>query len=655
MKGIKVEDLINYQYIDTPLYNPSGTYLAFQVTKANLKNNNYQKEVWVVKDGVAKQMTFSFSTSIVAWLNEEELIVRRVVEGKAQVSTELFLLNMKGGEAKPFYTLPFVLGKLYVVKEYLFVATGMIQSHQADAYLVPIEKQVELLKKNQEEKDYEVIDEIPYWFNGRGFVNKKRTALFVVEPKKNQIKRITGAYENVSSVCVDDKNIYYASMTYQRKQKQYHKLYRYSLHSKKKENYYGKEEYKFSSLFLRNNQLFGFASDLKEYGVNETPNLVSIQKNKVTYILDLERSIGNHVATDVMMGSGQAFASNEKDWYVTVTDDDRVSIWKYDSKWKKTKLHCPKGAIPFLDVKKEKLAFGYIGPKAPLELYEMNLKNKKVTQLTRLNEKFFKDKYVALPQEITYESQGEKLKGWVLLPYNFNPKKTYPAVLDIHGGPRAIYSEVYMHEMQVWASQGYFVFFTNIRGSDGRDDAFADIRGQYGSVDYENLMDFTDAVLKKYTHINQKKVCVTGGSYGGFMTNWIIGHTNRFCCAASQRSIANWISKAFVSDIGLWFNADQQGAKNVFQDTQILWDHSPLKYAEHVKTPTLFIHSDEDYRCPLPEGMQMMQALAYQNIETRMVIFKGENHELSRSGKPKHRIRRLNEITNWFNQYTKKK
>ena len=195
--------------------------------------------------------------------------------------------------------------------------------------------------------------------------------------------------------------------------------------------------------------------------------------------------------------------------------------------------------------------------------------------------------------------------------------------------------------------------FTNIRGSDGRGDDFADIRDQYGEVDYENLMDFVDTVLEKYTNIDEKKVCVTGGSYGGFMVNWMIGHTNRFCCAVSQRSISNWLSKALISDIGYYHNADQHGAPHIFDGIDRLWYHSPLKYAKNVKTPTLFIHSDEDYRCPLPEGMQMMQALAYQNIETRLVIFHGENHELSRSGKPKHRIRRLEEITNWFEQHAK--
>ena len=263
--------------------------------------------------------------------------------------------------------------------------------------------------------------------------------------------------------------------------------------------------------------------------------------------------------------------------------------------------------------------------------------------------------YVAKPNRIDYTSHGDELHGWVLLPDGFDKKKKYPAVLDVHGGPRAVYTNAFFHEMQVWASKGYVVFFTNIRGSDGRGDEFADIRDKYGSVDFDNLMDFTDAVLAKYPNIDPKRVCETGGSYGGFMTNWIIGHTDRFCCAASQRSIANWVSFTFISDIGLYFGPDQCGAKGLFGDvnTEFLWNHSPLKYAENVKTPTLFIHSDEDFRCPLPEGMQMMQALAVRNIETRLVIFKGENHELSRGGKPVHRIRRLDEITGWFEKHAK--
>ena len=159
-------------------------------------------------------------------------------------------------------------------------------------------------------------------------------------------------------------------------------------------------------------------------------------------------------------------------------------------------------------------------------------------------------------------------------------------------------------------------------------------------------------VLKAYPNIDQKRVCETGGSYGGLMTNWIVGHTDRFCAVASQRSISNWLSFAGVSDIGPDFAADQNAA-GLWNDPEKLWWHSPLKYADRVKTPTLFIHAFEDYRCPVDQGYQMFTALVAQGVETKLVCFRGENHELSRSGKPSHRLKRLKEITDWFDKHDK--
>ena len=145
-------------------------------------------------------------------------------------------------------------------------------------------------------------------------------------------------------------------------------------------------------------------------------------------------------------------------------------------------------------------------------------------------------------------------------------------------------------------------------------------------------------VQTKYPQLDKKRLAVTGGSYGGFMTNWIIGHTDRFAAAASQRSIANWIGFGFTSDIGDDFAKDQMGLGkkgNVWNSMEKLWLHSPLQYLDRCTTPTLFIHSDEDYRCPLSEGYQMYAALQQLGVETRMCGFRGENHELSRSGKPR--------------------
>ena len=166
-------------------------------------------------------------------------------------------------------------------------------------------------------------------------------------------------------------------------------------------------------------------------------------------------------------------------------------------------------------------------------------------------------------------------------------------------------------------------------------------------------MAFTDEVLKKYPALDKDNLGVTGGSYGGFMTNWIIGHTNRFKAAASQRSISNWVSFFGVCDIGPWFGKREMGGATPWENLEGLWNASPLQYAMNAETPTLFIHADEDYRCWLPEGIQMYSALQLKGVPTRMCIFHGEHHELSRSGKPKHRIRRMNEINDWLFHYIK--
>ena len=501
-----------------------------------------------------------------------------------------------------------------------------------------------------------MIDEVPYWFNGQGFINKNRTALFLVELKPElTVKRLTAPSVKVGAVCVAEDKVYYTTSTVDPRTSRFDKIFVFDTKTKKTSSVYGKMKYSINELFFMNEKLYCIASDMKEYGVNETGNICEVGKDELTMIVDPLRQLHDGVAGDTYLGGGKSKVVNNGKLVTLATNYDHVEIWKYDADFNKTVLFDEQGTVFCLDTVNDKIAYVRSTEDTLQEVYEMDLNGENIKQITHVNEEVLKDKYIAKPNVINYTSEGLDLKGWVLLPKDFDKKKKYPAVLDVHGGPRGIYSNMFFHEMQVWAAAGYVVFFTNIKGSDGRDDEFADIRDNYGGTDFKNLMDFTDAVLEKYPNIDTKRMCETGGSYGGFMTNWIIGHTDRFCCAASQRSISNWISFSFISDIGLYFGPDQNGCKGLFseEDVEKMWNHSPLKYADNVKTPTLFIHSDEDYRCPLPEGMQMMQALAYKGVETRMCIFHGENHELSRSGKPAHRIRRLTEITNWFNEHTK--
>ncbi len=285
------------------------------------------------------------------------------------------------------------------------------------------------------------------------------------------------------------------------------------------------------------------------------------------------------------------------------------------------------------------------------EIYELNLGDNTYTQVSTHNDKVLEDTYVAKPIYHSFVNNDINLDGWVLLPENYDEQSTYPAILDIHGGPKTIYNENFFHEMQVWVNKGYIVFFCNPRGGDSYNNDFMDIRGQYGGVDYEDIMNFTDFVVENYA-VDPERMGVTGGSYGGFMTNWIVSHTDRFKAAATQRSISNWISFYGTSDIGYYFGPDQTDA-DPLDDFEKAWEQSPLKHARNIRTPLLFIHSDQDYRCPIEQGMQLYTVVKKQGVDTRFIWFKNENHGLSRGGRPKSRIKRLEEITQWMESYLK--
>ena len=204
----------------------------------------------------------------------------------------------------------------------------------------------------------------------------------------------------------------------------------------------------------------------------------------------------------------------------------------------------------------------------------------------------------------------------------------------------------------MWANDGYFVIICNPRGSEGKGDAFADVWGKMGTIDYQDLMEFADHAVKAYPDIDQKHMGVTGGSYGGFMTNWMIGHTDRFAAACSQRSITNWVSFEYASSIGYYWSKNFNRYKTT-ENVEYLWDASPLKYAHNCKTPTLFIHSDSDNVCWMAEGIQMYTAVKMAGAPAKLCLFKGEGHELSRSGRPQPRLGRLTEMHDWMEKYLK--
>ena len=289
-----------------------------------------------------------------------------------------------------------------------------------------------------------------------------------------------------------------------------------------------------------------------------------------------------------------------------------------------------------------------------------------VKQITRVNDALFKTVKLSEPEEVWWTSfDGRKIQGWVLHPPDFDPSaysassraqsrddksKQYPFILEIHGGPHAAYGNVFTHEFHWMAAKGYVVLFPNPRGSSNYGQEFGNvIQYRYPGDDYRDLMAGVDMMVKR-GYIDQKRIGVTGGSGGGLLTNWAITQTNRFAAAVSMRSIADWSGFWYTADFTLftpsWFR------KAPWEDPADYVARSPITHVANVKTPTMFIDGDDDLRTPPSDGGEMMfRALKYMKIPTVMVRFPGETHELSRSGKPKHRVERLQHILGWFDKY----
>jgi len=276
-------------------------------------------------------------------------------------------------------------------------------------------------------------------------------------------------------------------------------------------------------------------------------------------------------------------------------------------------------------------------------------------QVTKVNEPVLSGLALSRPEALTFTStDGLVLDGWMMKPIGFEQGRKCPAVIEIHGGPHSAYGEAFFLEFQLLTSRGFGVFYCNPRGSSCYGKKLADgVIGDWGGMDYQDIMSVRDYV-SKVDWVDDSRVGVTGGSYGGYMTNWIVSQTDRFAAAVTQRSISNMYTKYGTSDIGWFGNKAGFAGRDLWDSEDFIMERSPIRYAPNVKTPLLILHSEQDYRCPMEQAEQWYTALKRLGKTVEFVRFAGENHELSRSGKPWNRVERLERIAGWFERYMKK-
>lgn len=366
--------------------------------------------------------------------------------------------------------------------------------------------------------------------------------------------------------------------------------------------------------------------------------------------------IGDQMIADIRFGDSSKRFTVDKDQqtvYTLASDQGETQLYQFDLSGKHEPVPLTHGQhhVYNFHIAHNQALIAVSTPVSPGELYTISLSGSgELSPVTYRNQEWMANTQCVDMEEVRIRSTDDReIQGWVMGATLTDQDKAMPAVLEIHGGPHAMYGYSFFHELQFLAQEGYVVMLSNPRGSHGYGQEHVNaVRGDYGGMDYEDLMSFVDACLARYPQIDPDRLGVTGGSYGGFMTNWIIGSTDRFKAAATLRSICNWTSFFGVSDIGYFFT-DWEVGEDLFSNPDKLWYQSPLRLAGNMNTPLLIMHGEKDLRCPIEQGEQLYTALRFRDQDVRFVRMPDANHELSRSGPPELREARLIELKNWFN------
>ena len=636
MTKTKIKDILDYEFLSGLEISKDGSKLVYKKTKADYDENKYQTDLWIYDTKENKNYPITDNEKISTYTFDEDSNL--IYKSNSSEKKDSFKSYNGYGIGKKIFDLDLDVKEIKWLKDELFLINAS-------------EKEDKKAKdKKEKNKYFEKLDTLPFWFNGQGYLEKKSSAYYfydaddekltkIVDSKfPNEIQYLALNEDLTKAVYIkanyDDNNVY----------EKLDSLVLLDVETNTEKVLIDKVFSFYTAEFLDDKIIF-IGTDMKKGGINEDSFIFTCDfEGNYEKITDsnFDMSFGNSLGTDARFWSGKSFLKANDKLYFIVTQKETTKLYSIDKK----------GNVNLeIDDQVEDFAIN------DDEIYYLSMGRESLSELKKKGQDHIlvKNKIksnVGETERFEFESNGDTLTGFVVLPPKFNKNKKYPTLLSIHGGPKTEFGDIFHHEHQVFASNDYIIIYTNPHGASGNGVKFSDIRGKYGDIDYSDLMTFLDLAIEKYPQIDTENLGVYGGSYGGFMTNWIIGHNDRFKAACSQRSISNWTSFYGVSDIGYYFGSDQTDS-NPWDSLDKMWDQSPIKYAENAKTPTLFIHADEDYRCPLEQGLQMYTKLKLNGIDTKMYVFHGENHELSRSGKPHGRIKRLKEIKKWFDGHLK--
>lgn len=645
-RGITPEDYFAFQFLSDVRISPDGGQVAYVVTKVDQKANRRISAVWAVStDGTSapRRLTAEgFSSNSPRWSPDGSRLAflstrsTETTPGSEPARAQLWILPLSGGEAQAVTHLKNgVTSFQWSPDSKRFVVLSLTGPSDAVAPAA----------RKSDVRHYTHID---YKFNDTGWYDDKRSHLWIVDPAGNSEKQITSGndWNDTDPQWSPDST-------------------RIAFVSDRTGREYDEEHNKDVWVISIDG---GPLTKISDHAFDDTQPRWSPDGSRIAFAGQTKRRQFPKIYVAMAAGGkASTLVAKDLDLIPTALQWAGPRQLRFQSGFKGQmhlfSVELPGGRVSQVTEGERAINAYDLNEKSGLMAYTANdftklddvyvaaLDGSGERRLTHLNAALWDEVDLAAVERVPYKStDGWEVDGFLVKPVGWQSGKKYPMILSIHGGPGGQYGVDWYQEFQVYAAKGWAVFFCNPRGSTGYGEKFErGIVNNWGGMDYQDIMAGVDAVLKQNPWIDADRLGVTGGSYGGFMTNWILGHTTRFKAAVTLRGISNFVSDDGTRDGAYGHEDDFKGF--LFDNFDQYWDASPLKYAKNVQTPDLILHSDNDYRVPIEQGEQWFRALKHYGVNAEIVFFPRENHNLTRTGEPKHLVESMNWQCYWFDRF----
>lgn len=663
-RTIKAEDLYQFEIISEVRISPNGKYVIFVQERVDPKTEKKFTNLWLLPDAGGEPIQFTVGDqkdTHPRWSPDGKSIAFLSDRGDQDKPKQLYLINLFGGEARPIAEIQ---GK---IKCFCWSPDGeslLCLIRKIDPEVLAQERDEDKVKLLPVQRHY---DRMYYKYDGDGYLPRERWHIWTVDVNSGKTHQLTDnpIYDEMDPTWSPDGQTITFLSNHSKDpdlEPDAVDLFVMSVSDGKQRKLStppGEKSlpnYSPDGKYIAYFGLEGHGFSYKNQGLWIVPADNSSQAINLTQPYDVHVSpmtINDIGAPEIMPPT---WSKDGKVIYFPILRHGSSPLCSIDIEGKHFSVHAGEdgviGSYSF-DDEQNRLAYFMGEIDDPGQIYVQDMNSTKTQKLSTANENLFSKIDLSSIEEVWIKGPNDNdIQGWILKPPNFEPGKKYPSILEIHGGPLTQYGRFFMHEFYLLAAAGYIVHFSNPRGGRGYGEEHAKaIWRDWGNADYRDLMAWTD-YIENLEYIDSERMGVTGGSYGGYMTVWIIGHTDRFKAAVTQRCVSNFVSIWGSSDLN-WIFQEIMNDKPPFEDLEKYWDHSPIKYIGNAKTPTLVIHSENDLRCPIEQGEQVFVALKTLGVDTEMVRFPGEFHGLSREGRTDRRVARLNHILRWFDKYLK--